>query len=168
MAEESEEKTTFNERIEEQLELLNNRMEKQILIKDELITRLHDELEYYKKGSASQFENQLLKAVIKIQQDMKKNLSNEAFAEKSPKDLLEEYRYIFEDITDMLTMQNCDEILSNPGDPFDPAIHQAKAEITDNQELHKTIKCSVKPGYRKGDTILIPERVIVYQYQDNK
>lgn len=149
----------------DKLEFLRNMMANQICVKDELITRLHDELEYYKKDSASRFENQLLKAVIKVRQSMKKRMSSGTLEQKSAEELLEEYQYVFEDLTDLLEQQNCDEIVSRPGDAFDSAIHQAKVELTDDITLDKTVKESLSAGYMKNGKTLIPERVVVFQYK---
>lgn len=160
------EENTRLQQIQEQLEFLNNHMEKQAMMKEDLISRLHNELDYYKKDSASRFEDQLLKAVIKVYCSMKKNLSSEKFQNKSAEELLEEYRYVFEDLMDLLSLQNCDEIESNPGDAFNPSIHQAKIEPTDQPELHRIVKCSLAPGFKKGDKTLVAERVIVYQHAD--
>ena len=77
-----------------------------------------------------------------------------------------EYRYIFEDLTDLLEQQNVDSFQSEPGDAFDASIHQAKIEKTELPELDKTVKESMAEGYRKGKKILLPERVVVYQYGD--
>ena len=83
----------------------------------------------------------------------------------SAEELLEQYVYIFEDLTDLLEQQNCDEIVSEPGTAFDPAIHQPKLEQTEDAQLDKTVKCSLSEGYRKSEKVLIPERVIVYQHK---
>jgi molecular chaperone GrpE (heat shock protein) len=48
---------------------------------------------------------------------------------------------------------------------FDASIHQAKVETTNDPSLDKTVKESICEGYRKGEKILQPERVTVYQYK---
>lgn len=150
--------------IKKEIEDINIRFTNQMQVKDDLLNKLHQELEYYKKDHASKFENQLLKAVIKIRHDMKQKLASASLENCSAGELLKEYTYIFQDITDLLEQQNCDEIISQPGDIFDPAIHQAKIEQTTDEALDKSVKESVREGYKKGDKVLIPERVLVYQY----
>lgn len=152
-------------KLHEQCEHLNTLMVNRIQARDELINKLHEELDYYKKDSATKFENQLLKAVIKIRQDMKKKLISDFFEDKNSSQILQEFTYIFEDLTDLLEQQICDEIETMPGELFDPAIHQAKIEITEEESLDKTVKCSLTAGYKKDGKVLIPERVIVYQYK---
>ena len=151
--------------MKEQLTYITELITKQLQTKDALIDRLHEELAYYKKDAANKFENQLLKAVIKIRHDMKRNLAGEQMKQMSPEELLEQYVYIFEDLTDLLEQQNCDEIVSEPGTAFDPAIHQPKLEQTEDAQLDKMVKCSLSEGYRKSEKVLIPERVIVYQHK---
>ena len=153
-------------KIDERCEHLNALMVSRIQARDDLIDRLHEELDYYKKDAATKFENQLLKAVIKVRQNMKKKLNSNFFEEKDSSQILQEYVYAFEDLTDLLEQQICDEIETSPGEMFDPAIHQAKIEVTDDISLDRTIKCSISSGYKKDGKVLIPERVIVYQYKN--
>ena len=153
-------------KIDERSENLNALMINRIQARDELIDRLHEELDYYKKDAASKFENQLLKAVIKIHHSMKKKLNSNYFEGKDSPQILQEYMYAFEDLTDLLEQQICDEIETPCGEKFDPAIHQAKLEETEDILLDKTVKCSISSGYKKNGKVLIPERVIVYQYKN--
>ena len=155
----------YLKKIDEQCTQLDTLMVDRIQVRDEQINRLHEELEYYKKDSAAKFENQLLKAVIKIRQGMKKKINCGFFEGKDAAQILQEFIYTFEDLTDLLEQQICDEIETQPGEAFDPAIHQAKLEATNDISLDKTIKCSVSSGYKKDGKVLIPERVIVYQYK---
>ena len=92
--------------IEQRLEDISETIHRQLCVKDDLINKLHSELEYYKKDSAGKFEDQLLKAVIKVRHNMKQRLGNPDFAGFPAERLLDEYRYIFEDLTDLLEQQN--------------------------------------------------------------
>lgn len=157
----------YLKKIDEQCAQLDALLVNRIQVRDEQINRLHEELDYYKKDAATKFENQLLKAVIKIRHSMKKKINSGFFNEKDSSQILREYIYAFEDLTDLLEQQLCDEIETSPGEAFDPAIHQAKLEVTDDISLDKTIKSSISSGYTKDGKVLIPERVIVYQYNKN-
>ena len=149
----------------EQGQMMEQLIKNQIQVKDDLIDKLHKELDYYKQGAADRFVDQLMKAVIKVRKDMVKITSSDDWANMSADDLRREYQYSLEDISDLLEQQNVDPFSSEPGDAFDAAIHQAKVEITDDESLDKKVKSSLSEGYKKGDTVLIPERVIVYQYK---
>jgi molecular chaperone GrpE (heat shock protein) len=149
----------------EQCQMMDQLIKNQIEVKDQLIDKLHKELDYYKKGAAEKFEDQLMKAVIKVRRDMSKRSSSGEWDKITVDDLKREYQYVLEDITDLLEQQNVDAYESAPGDDFDASIHQAKIEATEDSSLDKKIKESISEGYKKGDKVLIPERVIVYQYK---
>lgn len=141
--------------------LINN----QIKVKDDLIDKLHKELDYYKQDLADRFVNQLMKAVIKVRKDMIRLMSSANWESMSTEELRREYIYSFENVTDLLEQQNVDSYSSKPGDDFDALIHQARVEATNDINLDKKIKESISEGYKKGEKVLQPERVIVYQYK---
>lgn len=149
----------------EQCEMFDELIKNQIKVKDELINKLHKELNYYKQDSADRFVEQLMKAVIKVRKDMLKLVMSERWNNITVEELQKEYKYALEDITDLLEQQNIDPYCSEPGDVFDASIHQAKVEITSDKSLDKKVKESISDGYKKGDKVIIPERVIVYQYK---
>ena len=150
----------------EQCEMVDHLIHNQIRVKDELIDKLHKELEQYKKELSGRWEDQLIKAIIKVRKDMVRQLRSENWDGMTADDLKREYVYVCEDLTDLLEQQNVDSYTTEIGMRFDPSIHQAKVEETDNQELDKTVKMSLGEGYTKGDKVILPERVIVYQYKE--
>ncbi len=164
MEEETTQESQMNQLLQN-LEDLRQLMVQNLQIKDELIDRLHRDLEYYQRGSAEKYENQLLKAVIQIRHRMRRALSDGRLADLTAAQMLREYQNVFEELTDLLELQNCDEIVSASGDSFDATIHQAKIAYTDDPGLDKTVKQSLAPGYWKGNKVLLPERVLVYQYK---
>lgn len=149
----------------EQGQMVEQLIKNQIEVKDDLINKLHKELDYYKQDAADRFVDQLMKAVIKVRKDMYRLVSSEKWSVMSAEDLRREYQYCLEDITDLLEQQNVDSYSSEPGEVFNASIHQAKVENTDDTALDKKIKESISEGYKKGDKVLIPERVVVYQYR---
>lgn len=150
----------------EQGQMMEQLIKNQIEVKDDMINRLHKELEYYKQESADRFVDQLMKSVIKVRKDMVKIINSDQWNEMSREDIQREYTYIFEDLTDLLEQQNIDPYQTNPGEPFDASIHQPKLEPTEDPALDKTVKESLCEGYRKRDKVLLPERVAVYQYRE--
>lgn len=149
----------------EQGQMMEQLIKNQIEVKDDMINKLHKELDYYKQDSAQRFVNQLMKAVIKIRKDMSRLISSEKWNNMTEEDLKKEYQYIREDITDLLEQENVFPYESEPGSDFDASIHQPKLEVTNDISLDKKVKESISEGYKKGDKVLIPERVIVYQYK---
>lgn len=150
----------------EQGQMMEQLIKNQIEVKDDMIDKLHKELDYYKQGAADRFVDQLMKSVIKVRKDMLKLMSSGKWDEMSAEDLRREYQYSFEDITDLLEQQNIDPFTTDPGDYFDASIHQAKIETTTDFSLDKKIKESLSEGYKKGEKVLMPERVVVYQYKE--
>lgn len=149
---------------QEQCQMVEHLIKNQIEVKDELINRLHKELEYYKQNQAERFTDQLMKAVIKVRKDMVKQMNAEKWEELSADQMRRVYQYTMEDLTDLLQQQNIDPFTTNEGEYFDASKHQIfKLEDTTDVMLDKTIKQSVSEGYVKGDKVLIAERVIVYQ-----
>lgn len=167
----TEEETEINEFFEialntrEQYEMIENFIKNQIEVKDALIDKLHGELEYYKQESADRFVEQFIKSFIKVHKDMGRMCNGDKWDTLTADDLRREFQYVYEDITDLFEQQNIDVYQTEEGADFNPAIHQPKVEYTDDILLDKKIKCSVSDGYKKGKKIIIPERVIVYQFK---
>ena len=109
----------------EQGQMMEQLIRNQIEVKDDMINKLHKELEYYKQDAADRFVIQLMKAVIKVRKDMTKLLLSDKWREMSADDLRREYQYAYEDISDLLEQQNIDPYSSMAGDDFDASIHQA-------------------------------------------
>lgn len=154
--------------MKEQCDMMRTLIEKQIQVKDETIDRMHKELEFYKQDAQDRFANQLIKSIIKIRTDMKKNINSDKWNDMTVEDLKREYTYIFEDITDFLEQQNVDPFETQPGEDFDGSKHQVvKSIATDDASLDKKIAVSKSEGYIKGNKLLIAERVDVYQLNNN-
>lgn len=151
--------------IQEQRKTMEHLIKSQIEVKDDLIDRLHKELEYYKQDAAERFVEQVMKSIIKVRKDMSKMMSSNQWSTMTVQDLQREYTYIFEDLTDLLEQQNIDSYCTEPGNDFDASIHQPKLEITTDPMLDKKVKESLGEGYKKKGRVLQPERVIVYQYK---
>lgn len=137
----------------------------QIEVKDAMISKLHDEMQYYKDDHAGRFIVQVMKTIIKIRKDMVKKIASDSWADADANTVRKEYEYLLDDLTDLLQQQNIDPFTTNDGEPFDASKHQVfKIEITDDEKLDKHIKKSINEGYTQKDRLLIPEKVIVYQY----
>lgn len=137
----------------------------QIQVKDAMINKLHDEMQYYKDDHAGRYVNQVMKSIIKIRKDMVKKITSDSFIDADADTVRKEYGYLLDDLTDLLEQQDIDPFSTDEGEPFDASKHQVfKLEPTDNPELDKCIKKSVNEGYTQKDKLLMAEKVIVYQY----
>ncbi len=148
----------------EQGQLMEGWIKNQISVKDGLIDKLHEELEKCRIDHADRFAEQLMKALIKVRKDMIRLTGSERWETMSAEELRREYVYVQEDISDLLEQQDIDRYETAPGEEFDPSIHRAKVEKTDDPSLNKKIKASLSEGYKKGEKVLIPERVVAYRY----
>lgn len=152
----------------EEFEMLKNVIEKQIEVKDDLICKLHKELELYKQDSMERYKDEVMKQIIKIRNDMKKEISSNSWMDKNADDIRMEYEYIFDDLTDLLEIHNIEPFCTKEGSKFDASVQTARVEETEDPAFDKTVKKSLCEGYKKGDKVLIPERVVVYKYKETK
>ncbi len=166
MAEENEKIQQLTEACLQQAKELEQIFYNQIVEKDQIIEKLHRELDETRKAAEGSVEDQLMKQVIKIRIGMKRCISDENWVQLSAEDVRKQYQYLYEDITDLLNLQGIDEFSSNEGEMFDAGIHNARLEKTDNLSLDKKVHQSISEGYRKNNKVLIPERVSVYQYKE--
>ena len=151
---------------EEQYEVIQQMIVKQIQVKDEMINKLYGELERYKEACSDQFSDQLMKSVIKVRKDMVKTAEGEGWESLTAEEVKKQYIYILEDLTDLLESQNIDSYKTETGEKFDSSIHQPRLETTEDISLDKKVKQSLSEGYRKGNRVLQAERVVVYKYQE--
>lgn len=150
---------------QENNQMVDAMIRNQIEVKDAMINKLHDEMQYYKDDHAGRFIVQVMKAIIKIRKDMVKKIASDFWTDADANTVRKEYEYLLDDLTDLLQQQNIDPFTTNEGELFDAAKHQVfKIEITDDEKLDKHIKKSINEGYTQKDRLLIPEKVIVYQY----
>lgn len=152
--------------IKEQGQMVEAFVNNQIRLKDEWIDKLHRELDGYRGGAAEKGIDELIRQIIKVKRSMTRMTGRQDWTLMSADEVRKNYEYTIEDITDLLELQNVDSYVTAKGDVFDAAIHQCKVEPTDDPELDKTVKMSISEGYRKGDRVLIPERVVVYKYNE--
>ncbi len=150
----------------EQGQLMQELIDSQIRKKDELIDRLHQELEYYKQDQAGRLVEQVMKELIGLLGRMQKKLNSPQWPQMDGEALRQEFTYLEEDILDLLERQNIEPFSTLPGERFEGGRHRAMAvEPAAEKQLDHTVKASLSPGYAKGEKVLLPERVIVYRFQ---
>ena len=150
----------------EQCEMFERLINNQIVVKDELIDSLHADLQYYKQDLAEKFVVQLMKDVIRIRNEMLRNLESDDWTDSTLENLQKEYTYVFEDLTELLEQQNVEIFRTNEGEDFDASIHSARMENTDEPSLEKKIKKSLGCGYKRDGKVVQLERVVVYKYKE--
>ena len=68
----------------EQGQMMEQLIKNQIEVKDEMINKLHKELDYYKQDAADRFVDQLMKAVIKVRKDMTRLTTSDKWEDSHP------------------------------------------------------------------------------------
>lgn len=154
------------QRLEERCAYFEGVIQQQINVKDGQIDRLHQELEGYRRDAAARQIREVMKQVIRSRAKMKMQLQSSGWESLSADALRQEYTCALDDLTDLLERQEIDPFETEPGQPFDASRHQiSQIELTEDPALDKTVKESKKEGFVQRETILVPERVVVYQYK---
>lgn len=91
---------------QEQCQMVEHLIKNQIEVKDQMIDKLHKELEFYKQDYADKFTDQLMKAVIRVRKSMQRCMTAGDWETLDVSQVRKEYRYAFEDLTDLLEQQN--------------------------------------------------------------
>ena len=133
--------------------------------KDGIIDKLHAELMEYRNDLIKKLLRPLIMDAIMMADDVRKLV--ETYRAKNPdqldpQKLLELGASFADDLDHMLYRQGVDTF-ETEGNHFDPKRQKVlKREITDQEELDKTIKNRVRKGYDWDKKVIRPELVDVY------
>ncbi len=73
--------------------------------------------------------------------------------------------YIHQQLIKVLSENGIEEILVQTGDAVDPVLHEAMSTIpTEENEKNHTVAQIIQKGYKSGDKIFRPARVIIYEF----
>jgi molecular chaperone GrpE len=136
--------------------------------KDEIIDRLHAELQEYKQNIIKKYTLSIVMDVVKVTDDIRKWLSYFRSLDVSQRDPRKLFRYlegIPSDLEDVFYWHGVKPFSSQEG-AFDPARHRAIKKVpTDEQALDKKVAHSIRPGYEWETKVIRQEMVAVYVYQ---
>jgi molecular chaperone GrpE (heat shock protein) len=139
--------------------------------KDEIIDKLHQELQEYKQDIVKKHILSIVLDVVKVADDIRKWITYFRSLDVSQRDPVKLFRYleaIPSDLEDIFYWQGV-KPYSNPEGTFDPAKQRAMKKIaTDDPSKDKTIAKSLRPGYEWEGKVIRQEMVAVYVYQDDK
>jgi len=139
--------------------------------KDEIIDKLHQELQEYKQDIVKKHILSIVLDVVKVADDIRKWLAYFRSLEVSQRDPVKLFRYleaIPSDLEDIFYWQGVKPYKNREGD-FDPARQRAIKKITtDDISKDKTIAKSLRPGYEWEGKVIRQEMVAVYVYTDEK
>jgi len=139
--------------------------------KDEIINKLHQELQEYKQDIVKKHILSIVLDVVKVADDIRKWITYFRSLDVSQRDPVKLFRYleaIPSDLEDIFYWQGV-KPFSNQEGVFDPARQRAMKKITTNDiSKDKTIAKSLRPGYDWEGKVIRQEMVAVYVYSDEK
>lgn len=137
--------------------------------KDEIIDRLHSELQEYKQNIIKKYVLSIVMDVVKVADDIRKWMSYFRSLEVSQRDPRKLFRYleaIPSDLEDVFYWHGV-KPFANQGGPFDPTRQRTIKKVpTDDPALDKKIAQSIRPGYEWETKVIRQEMVAVYVYQE--
>ena len=164
--------------IEEELKRNNQLFESKCLYdatKEEMITRLHKELNGYKDDMFKKILKPVFMDMIVFADSMKSLVS--CYEETPETDLiLEKYQKLRKEfikveshICDLIYNYGIESFSSQPNDEFNPKTQQVRKDTrTDDSEKHKKIVESLSPGYIWDEQLLRRESVHVFKHEPEK
>jgi molecular chaperone GrpE len=139
--------------------------------KDEVIDRLHSELQEYKQDIIKKYVLSIVMDVVKVADDIRKWLTYFRSLEVSQRDPRKLFRYleaIPSDLEDVFYWHGVKPFASEEG-PFDPVRQRAIKKIpTDDMAQDKNVAHSIRPGYEWETKVIRQEMVAVYVYQEEQ
>ncbi len=137
--------------------------------KDEIIDKLHQELQEYKQDIVKKHILSIVLDVVKVADDIRKWIAYFRSLDVSERDPVKLFRYleaIPSDLEDIFYWQGVKPYVNREG-VFDPAKQRTIKKIsTDDPSKDKTIAKSLRPGYEWEGKVIRQEMVAVYVYED--
>lgn len=139
--------------------------------KDQIIDKLHQELQEYKQDIVKKHILSVVLDVVKVADDIRKWIAYFRSLDVSQRDPVKLFRYleaIPSDLEDIFYWQGVKPYVSSEG-VFNPATQRAIKKIaTDDSTKDKTVAKSIRPGYEWEGKIIRQEMVAVYVYEDDQ
>ncbi|MBL0716401.1 MAG: nucleotide exchange factor GrpE [Desulfosarcina sp.] len=139
--------------------------------KDEIIDRLHSELQEYKQDILKKYILSIVMDVVKVADDIRKWMTYFRSLDVSQRDPLKLFHYleaIPSDLEDVFYWHGVKPFSSEEGS-FDPVRQRAIKKIpTDDPVMDKCVVHSIRPGYEWETKVVRQEMVAVYVYQEDQ
>ncbi|MDJ0991034.1 MAG: nucleotide exchange factor GrpE [Desulfobacterales bacterium] len=136
--------------------------------KDEIIDRLHSELQEYKQDIIKKYVLSIVMDVVKVADDIRKWLAYFRSLEVSQRDPRKLFRYVEaipSDLEDVFYWHGVKPFSHQDG-AFDPSRQRAIKKIpTDDPALDKCVAHSIRPGYEWETKVIRQEMVAVYVFK---
>jgi molecular chaperone GrpE len=164
--------------IKDELKRNNDLFESKLLYdaaKEDVITRLHKELQAYKDDMLKKILKPVFMDMILFSDSMRTLGSN---YEETPDEseilgkyqkLRKEFLKIGSHIDDVIYNYGVEPYSAKPGEDFNPKTQQVKRDVeTASEDEHKKIISSLLPGYTWDEQLLRKEGVSVFVHRENK
>lgn len=138
--------------------------------KDQIIDKLHQELQEYKQDIVKKHILSIVLDVVKVADDIRKWITYFRSLDVSQRDPVKLFRYleaIPSDLEDIFYWQGVKPYVNQEG-AFNPATQRAIKKVpTDDIAKDKTIAKSIRPGYEWEGKVIRQEMVAVYVCEES-
>jgi molecular chaperone GrpE len=155
MTQEAEEKISS---LEAEVKDLKDKLSRQMADMANMRRRQAEDMQRTRENSVMQFASEMLPILDSFRMSLQ--------SEGSKEDLQQGVDMIVGMMTDLLSRHGVEEVTAE-GEIFDPRFHEAIAVLEQADSEPGTILQVQMPGYRIGDRILRPSRVIVSKIQED-
>ena len=143
------------------------RMEQEESASKQAFQTLYSEMEFYKEDCMLRIENLLLQDLLSFYDSLLwySETLNSVQKDTEKIEQISNYALLLEEFSDLLQARNVYPL--PPQKDFDSSLHRVVEVVsTNDKKQHNTIKSVVKKGFKRKDTILRFEEVVIYQYNE--
>ena len=137
---------------------------------EQIVDKMHEELQKYKEDMYAQLVRPILLDIIDMRDSIMR--MSKVYSEKPeeeqviPLKTFSGYSY---DVQDILEKNNINIYKSEEGDSFEPIRHRVVKKVnTPVEELHGKIAETMSDGYEYMGKTISPEKIAVYTYESSK
>jgi molecular chaperone GrpE len=141
-------------------------MEQEETASKQAFQTLYSEMEFYKEDCMLKIENILLQGFLSFYDSISWfRTTLETQTDSEPSDEMNNFALIYDEFNDLLQERNVYPLA--PQEYFDSSLHRiVEISPTKDENKHNAIKSVVKKGFKRKDTVLRFEEVVIYQYNE--
>ncbi len=147
------------EALEAEVQDLKDKLSRQMADMANMRRRQAEDTQRTRENSVMQFASEMLPILDSFRMSLQ--------SEGSKEDLQQGVEMILGMMTDLLARHGVEEVPAE-GEVFDPMVHEAVGVIEQEGAVPGTVLNVQMPGYRIGERVLRPSRVIVAQSSESK
>ena len=142
------------------------RMEQEEAASKQAFQTLYSEMEFYKEDCMLKIENILLQDLLSFYDSIFWfRTTLETSKDSEPSDEMNNFALIYDEFNDLLQERNVYPLAQK--EYFDSSLHSiVEVFPTKDKNKHNAIKSIVKKGFKRQNTVLRFEEVVIYQYNE--